>query len=239
MKLQHSCAALVVATAALLATAAQAQSGAGIVLSATNHNFVSVPQGSAVKYGVHVTNSSGAPFPFKLALTGSPAYTQQTDCPATIAAGSACEIVFIYTAPATSQWDNATFTIATNGAAFPNGNTGWLKGHAVTPGAITLNSQKHNFGQVPVGSPAPQMFGLNVSNGSAAPVPFSYQATGDTAAYAIQSNCPATIAAGGQCSVVFAFTPTAKTWQQIHVALTTGSVPVVGGNTVVMLGQGS
>jgi hypothetical protein len=223
----------------LAATAVAAQAQSGIVLTATNHNFVSVPQGSTQKYGIHVTNTTAAPFPFQLTLDGSPAYSKQTDCPATIAPGSGCEIVFTYTAPATSEWDNATFTIATNGASFPNGNSGWLKAHAVAPGAITLNSQKHNFGQVAVGSPAPQKFGLNISNGASTAVPFSYQATGDTAAYAIETNCPATLAAGGQCSIVFGFTPTAKAWQQIKVALSTGNVPVVGGNTVTLLGQGS
>lgn len=225
------------AAAILLATAAQAQSG--ITLSATSHNFVSVPEGATMKYGVHVTNNSSAAFPFQLSLTGSPSFTSKTDCPASIAAGAACEIVFEYTAPSTSQWEDAKFSIAANGASFPNGREGTLRAHAVPGNSITLNSQKHNFGAARVGSAAEQKFGLNISNGSAAVVPFSYQTTGATMAYTVESNCGSSIAAGGQCSLIFAFKPTAKSWQEMHVALSTGNVPVTGGSTVVLVGQGT
>jgi hypothetical protein len=226
-----------IAAATLLATAAQAQSG--ITLSATSHNFVSVPEGATMKYGIRVTNHSDAAFPFALSLTGSPSFTSKTDCPATIAPGGACEIVFQYTAPTASQWEEANFSIAANGASFPNGHEGTLRAHAVAGGAITLNSHKHNFEAVRMGQPAAQKYGLNISNGSSAVVPFSYQTTGDTAAYTVDNTCGSSISAGGQCSLIFAFKPTAKSWQEMHVALNTGNVPVTGGNTVVLVGQGT
>jgi hypothetical protein len=221
-----------------LLSAVGADAQPSINLSATAHNFVSVPEGTTAKYGVRVTNDSNAAFPFQLSLTGSPSFTSKTDCPATIAAGSACEIVFEYKAPATSQWEDAHFSIAENGASFPNGRDGTLRAHAVAANAITLNSQKHNFGATPVGSDA-QKFGLNISNGSEAAVPFSYKATGETGAYSIVNNCGATIAANGQCSLIFTFRPTAKSWQEMHISLNTGNVLVTGGNTVVMVGQGT
>lgn len=230
------CLGVIIAAGFFTAAGANAQSG--ITLSATSHNFVSVPEGTTVKYGVHVTNNSTAAFPFQLALTGSPSFTSKTDCPASIAAGSACEIVFEYKAPEASQWEDAHFSIAENGASFPNGRDGTLRAHAVAANAITLNSQKHNFGATAVGSDA-QKFGLNISNGSAAAVPFSYNATGDTGAYSIVNNCGAAIAANGQCSLIFTFRPTAKSWQGMHVSLSTGNVSVTGGNTVVLVGQGT
>jgi hypothetical protein len=230
---------LLPAAIAVLACGLAAHAQSGILLTATSHNFVSVPEGSTAKYGIHITNKSDAAFPFQLSLTGSPNFTKQTDCPATIAVGSGCEVVFQYSAPSTSQWEEAKFAIASNGASFPNGNEGTLRAHAVTPNAITLNTQKHNFGETAVGSPAAQKFGLNISNGSTTSVPFSYKTTGDTAAYSVESNCPSSLAAGGQCSIVFGFKPTAKAWQGIQVELSTGSVPVAGGNTVTLVGQGS
>jgi hypothetical protein len=234
MKLRYL--GVIVAAGWLTAAGASAQSG--ITLSATSHNFVSVPEGTTAKYGVRVTNNSNAAFPFQLSLTGSPSFTSKTDCPATIAAGGACEIVFEYKAPATAQWEEAHFSIAENGASFPNGRDGNLRAHAVPGNAITLNSQKHNFGATRVGSQA-QKFGLNISNGSEAAVPFSYNMTGETGAYSIQNNCGTTIAANGQCSLIFTFQPTAKSWQEMHVSLNTGNVSVTGGSTVVMVGQGT
>ena len=226
----------VILAAGLLPVVACAQSG--IQLSATSHNFVSVPEGTTAKYGIRVTNNSGGAFPFQLSLTGSSNFTSKTDCPASIAAGNACEIVFEYNAPSTSQWEDAHFSIAANGASFPNGRDGTLRAHAVAGNAITLNSQKHNFGTVQVGAEA-EKFGLNISNGSEAAVPFSFKASGETGAYSIVNNCGATIAANGQCSLIFTFKPTAKSWQEMHVALDTGNVSVTGGNTVVLVGHGS
>ena len=219
------------------APAAFAQSG--IVLNATGHNFVSVPEGTtAPKYGVHVTNNSGSAFPFSLTLDGSPSFTQVNNCPASLPAGSSCEIVFSYTAPSESKWETSTFTIAANNVPFTPGNSGILRAHSVPANAITNNSQKHNFGEIGMANAASTPpFGLIVSNGSAASVPFSYQASGDASSYKIVNNCPATLAPAAQCSLVFTFAPRTTGWQQMTVSLNTGSVPVAGGNTVTLVGK--
>ncbi len=211
----------------------------GIVLNATGHNFVSVPEGTtAPKYGVHVTNNSGAAFPFELSLVGDSNFTQVNNCPASLPAGNSCEIVFSYTAPSDSKWETATFTIAPNGVPFSPGNVGILRAHSVPANAITLNSQKHNFGEIGMANIATTPpFGLIVSNGSASSVPFSYQASGDAASYKIVNNCPATLAPSAQCSLVFTFAPKTTGWQQMTVALNTGGVPVTGGNTVTLVGK--
>jgi hypothetical protein len=224
---------------ALAVSAAAQAAPAGIVLNATGHNFVSVPEGTtAPKYGVHVTNNSGAAFPFKLSLEGSESFTQVNNCPASIPAGNSCEIVFTYTAPSDSKWETATFTITPNSVPFTPGNSGILRAHSVPANAITLNSHKHNFGEIAMANvDATQPFGLVISNGSTSSVPFSYQASGDSGSYKIINNCPPTVAAGGQCSLVFAFTPKAKGWQQMTVALNTGSVSVADGNTITLVGK--
>ena len=230
-----SLAALTLALAA--APAAFAQSG--IVLNATGHNFVSVPEGTtAPKYGVHVTNNSGSAFPFSLTLDGSPSFTQVNNCPPSLPAGSSCEIVFSYTAPSESKWETSTFTIAANNVPFTPGNSGILRAHSVPANAITINAQKHNFGEIGMANAASTPpFGLIVSNGSAASVPFSYQASGDASSYKIVNNCPATLAPAAQCSLVFTFAPRTTGWQQMTVSLNTGSVPVAGGNTVTLVGK--
>jgi len=232
-------AACIVGSVALAASplTAFAQSP-GIDLTATSHNFVSVAEGTSQKYGIRLTNKSGKPFPFDLSLTGSGSFTSQTDCPKTVADGAACEIVFTYKAPATSQWEEAKFTIADNGVPFTKGNTGTLRAHAVAAGVITLNTQKHNFGTVEVGKEA-QKFGLNIANGASTAVPFSYKAAGEENAYKVESNCPASLPAGAQCSIVFAFKPTAKGWQNLTVTLDTGTVEVAGGKTITLVGAGS
>jgi hypothetical protein len=222
---------------ATAATPALAQSG--IVLNATGHNFVSVPEGTtAPKYGVHVTNNSGSAFAFQLALEGSPSFTQVNNCPASLPAGNSCEIVFSYTAPNESKWETATFTIAANGVPFTPGNSGVLRAHAVPGGTITLNSHKHNFGEIGAANIATvQPFGLIIANGTGTSVPFSYRASGDSASYNIVNNCPPTIAPAGQCSLIFSFVPKAKGWQQMTVALNTGSASVADGNTVTLVGK--
>ena len=63
---------LAASLATVLGVAAVASAQSGIQLSATSHNFVSVPEGTTAKYGVRVTNNSGGAFPFQLSLTGSP-----------------------------------------------------------------------------------------------------------------------------------------------------------------------
>lgn len=237
------------AVAGLLAlSAATAEAQSAIVLSAATHNFVAVAEGTTAKYGVKLSNKSGAPFAFSVTLTGSSSFTQANNCPATLTPDQSCEILFLYTAPAESRWENATVTIPTQGVpllmadgkpVLGGGNSFDLKAHAVPGGVITLNTQKHNFEDVAVGgAPAPP-FGLLVSNGTESAVPFSFKTTGDIAAYNVSSNCPQTIAPSGQCSLTFTFKPTAKSVQQLQVELNTGNVPVQGGNKVTLVGKGS
>lgn len=238
---------LLFAFVALVTLPAAAHAQSAIVLSAATHNFVAVAEGSTAKYGVHVTNKSGAPFDFSVSLTGSSNFMQANNCPATIAPEAGCEIIFVYTAPAESKWENATVTIPTKGLpllmadgkpVLGGGNSFDLKAHSVPGGVITLNSQKHVFAEVAVGTTSAAPFGLLVSNGTEMAVPFSFKTTGDTAAYTVTSNCPASIAPSGQCSLTFTFKPTAKSEQQLEVTLDTGTVPVQGGNKVTLLGKG-
>ena len=239
----HLLFAFATATLFVIPVAASAQSA--IVLSAATHNFVAVPEGSTAKYGVHLTNKSGTPFDFSVSLAGSSNFMQANNCPATLQPDQGCEIIFVYTAPAESKWENATVTIPTKGLpllmadgkpVLGGGNSFDLKAHAVPGGVITVNSQKHDFAEVAIGSAAP--FGLLVSNGTEMAVPFTFKTTGDIAAYNVSSNCPATIAPNGQCSLNFTFRPTTKSVQQIEVALNTGTVPVQGGNKVTLIGKG-
>jgi hypothetical protein len=243
----HPICTMAIVVALVLIGSASAQEKPAIVLSAATHNFVSVGQGSSMRYGIHLTNKSGAPFNFALSLEGSKSFAQNNNCPVVVAPGGGCEIIFTYTAPSESQWENATVTLPTSGVPLvmadgkpvPSGNVFYLKAHAVPPGVISVNSSKHDFDAVAVGSAAGSSFGLLVANPTESAVPFSFKASGDVAAYNVESNCPASIAPNGQCSLSFSFKPTAKGWQQMQVELNTGSVPVQGGNKVTLVGKGS
>jgi uncharacterized repeat protein (TIGR03803 family) len=209
-----------------------------IVLSSAGHNFGSVPQGTTATYGVQLTNNTTSAFPFSITLSGSPNFTQANNCPAKVVVGASCEIVFTYTAPATSEYDSATFTIPPLGRAFSPSNTGTLLAHSVAAGSITLNANKHNFGAVPFGSSA--SFGLILSNGSGQAVPLSFTPSGDTTDFAVTNNCPATIAINGSCSVIFTYTPSSTSYQTLSYAISTGTsgVAINPPSPVTLLGYG-
>ncbi len=209
-----------------------------ITLSSAGHNFGSVPEGTSSTYGVQLTNNTLHAFPFSITLSGSPNFTQNNNCPASVAAGAFCEIVFTYTAPAVPEFDSATFTIAPHGRVFSPSNTGTLLAQAVAAGSITLNSNKHNFGAVPFGtSPT---FGLIISNGSGQVVPLSFTPSGDTTDFTYVTNCGATIAINGSCEVVFTYTPSSTSYQTLTFAISTGAsgVPITPPSPVTLLGYG-
>ncbi len=209
-----------------------------ITLSSAGHNFGSVPEGTTSTYGVQLTNNTLHAFPFSITLSGSPNFTQNNNCPASVAAGAFCEIVFTYTAPATPGYDSATFTIPPHGRAFSPSNTGSLLAQSVTAGAITLNSNKHNFGAVPFGTTS--TFGLLISNGSGQVVPMTYTPSGDTADFTYTTNCTATLAINGSCEFVFTYSPSSTSYQNFYLAISTGAsgVPITPPSPVNLLGYG-
>jgi hypothetical protein len=231
------------ATAAVTPYAGAQNSDAnGIMLSATSHNYVSVPEGTIAKYGVHVANRTGADFPFDVTLTGSANFTQQNDCGKVLKDGRSCEIIFSYTAPTISEYDSAEFIVAMNGKPFPNGNKGILKAHSVPGDALTVNTFKHNFGGVQV-SKSGDNFGLLVSNGTSSEVQIKATLEGSSDFHVVTDNCNGTIKAAMQCSVIIGFTPTHEGPQQATLELYTGGITVKGpdnltGGTVTLVGMG-
>ncbi len=232
---------IALAMAAAACIPAVAQTGT-IRLSALNHNFVSVPQGSSDKYGVKVTNEGDTPFPFALSLTGSPSYAKLTDCPDTLAAHASCEMVFVYTAPKNSTaWEEATFEIAANGRDFSPGNKGWLRAHPTPAGQIAFNSQKHNFLEVPVGQTGQgqsQPFGLMVANGAGKDVPITYTAKGDSGSFQVDNGCTGTLKANGQCFIKVAFAPQSAGWKKLEMTVNAGGTPVQNQGNVEFIGNG-
>jgi uncharacterized repeat protein (TIGR03803 family) len=233
-----TCGGVETATASVTVTRSCAM--AGICMTAASHNFVGVPENTAVKYGIQLANQTGAAFPFSLSMTGGSEFTEQTNCPASIPAGAKCEIVFTYTAPSDSEYDSAAFSIAANGATFSPSNSGTLTAHSVVSGSIVLNSNKHNFGAVTEGTS--QQFGLNLTNSSTTPAPLTFTPAGDTADYVVSSNnCPATLQPTNQCEVVFTYTPSTKgSYTSYTYGISTGGsgVTVTPGSTLTLLGYG-
>jgi hypothetical protein len=75
---------------------------------------------------------------------------------------------------------------------------------------ITMSTDVHGFGNIPVNTSGTQ-FGLSITNNAAtaATLGFSLSQPGTTPFNIVTSGCPASLAAGAQCSVIANFKPTA------------------------------
>ena len=207
-----------------------------ICFSSLGHNFGGVPEGSTVNYGVSVTNNyANKAFPVSISLTGSTDFSQTNNCGTQLAAGAKCEILFSYTAPNTPEYESATINIAPGSFNLNPGDTGTLRAQSIASGAITVNTQKHNFSGVPLGSTA--QFNWLISNGTGAPQSISFTPSGDTVSFTAVNMCPSVLPANGSCQVNFTFTPSSTSWTKLTYTLNTGAT-VTPGNVLTLIGYG-
>lgn len=202
------------------------------------HNFGYVGAGLTESYGVQITNATATAQPLAVVLSGPAQFSSQTNCPASLAASAKCEAVFTFapTAQATGL-ETATWSLTGATAIWPR-NGGTLLGNSEPSTALTLNTTKHNFGAVALGSESGG-FGLIVANPNSAAFTGSVAISGATTQYKFQDGCTLPIPAFSQCIVTAYFAPTAAGYQTMTITVTPpAGVSVTPGNVITLLGAG-
>jgi hypothetical protein len=202
------------------------------------HNFGYVADGLTESYSVQITNATSAAQPVALELNGASQFTQQTNCPASLAVAAKCEVVFTDT-PAAGQpgLQSATWSVVGPTAVWPQ-NGGTLLGNSEPSTALTLNTTKHNFGTVARGQVSGG-FALIVANPNSKPFTGSVTVSGATSQFQFQDGCTLPIPAFGSCIVSAYFAPTATGYQTMTITIApSAGESITPGNVVTLLGFG-
>jgi hypothetical protein len=198
-----------------------AQSGT-LTISVTNPNATAV--------GVTYTLPSGA-------------FTSVNNCPSTLTGGATCQIQVSFKS-STVGTQTASVTLAPAGG--PNVTVS-LTGIVQAGNGLVMSTNSHGFGNIPIGQSGTQ-FGLSIKNnaGTAATLSFSQSQSGTSPFNVVTSGCPASLAAGAQCSVIANFTPTASGSVSDVLTVTSNKTIVPGGTgsgpyaaTVTFTGSGT
>lgn len=219
----------------LLASAAHVQlSTSGL------HDFVAVGDGQTATYGVKLTNETGIPYPYQLGFSGSAEFSHASNCPATLVAGANCEIVFSFSpVSGESSWASAQWSLTnTPGIVVLSQNGGTLEGNAYPSTALTLNTAKHNFGNVTVGSGS-NSFNLVVVNPNSKSFTGSIAWTGASSQFSMSGNCSLPLPAFSNCVETIVFTPSATGWQSAALVINPAQGESVSpSSTVTFIGNG-
>jgi hypothetical protein len=204
-----------------------------IKFSSVTHNMGSVTVGDSTTYGVQMTNTSSLAVTYTgitLNTTASPnPFTQANNCGTSLAAGASCEIVFTF-APAAGDTGTltATWSLAgtPGGTTFTPSNGGTLTGTVAASGNVTISTAGHNFGDVTVGTTS-AVYGTVITNSTNASVTLTLGSV--TSPFALVTNCPTTLAAGGSCNLNFTFSPTTTglVQQMYSIAVNGGAIPLL------------
>jgi subtilase family serine protease len=176
---------------------------------------------------VTVTNTSSS----SVALSYEPPVTtpfQAADyCPASLAGNSTCTINVTFQSTTMGTLTDSVVIKPAGGAAIAVTLTGIVNAN----NGLQLNTNAHNFGNVAMGTSA-AAFGLSITNNatSSATLHFSGSQSGTTPYSMVSSGCPASLAAGAQCSVVVNFTPAAVGTFNDVVTITS-DVPILPNGT--------
>jgi hypothetical protein len=209
----------------------------GLCFTSVTHNFGTVAVGTSTtgtaNYGVGVTNKGTTAFTgLKVNLgNGSTEFTSQTNCPASLAVGKSCEILFIFSPTAAGTQSNTWSVSGSSGFTYYPSNGGTLSGTGTSAGGVTMNTASHDFGTVGIGVTSP-VYGMVLTNSTTSAVSFTYgSVSAPFALYA--SNCGASLPAGGSCNLQFTFTPTAPgIVQQVYSVTAAGQTITSNGATV-------
>ena len=207
-----------------------------VTFTAVTHNFGTLPVGTAAtSFGIAVKNTSTTTaYAYSLNFTPANGFTTATNCPASLAAGASCELVFYFT-PTVTGTVTATWSLGTSSNfAYSPSNGGTLTGTGTTTGSVTLTTSGHNFGTQAVGTTS-SAYGTELSNstGSTETITLGPVPSGP---FTLLTNCGTTLAVGANCEIEFTFTPTTTSPVSIVVplsgtptAITSGGVALPGG----------
>ncbi len=178
---------------------------------------------------LNVTTLDAPSAPFVRTVSGTCASTT----PITIAGGSSCTLTYTF-APTMATAANQVLTVTSNG---PGSGTITLTGTGVQ-GNLTISTSTVAFGNQLVGSTSSTMTvtlantgnaSLDVTGLTAAAAPFTRTGTGTCGPVTI------TIAAGGSCTLIYTFSPTAAVTSNQSLTVTANSP---GSGTIALSGTG-
>lgn len=232
------------ASATLTVTGPPPCTATTLCFTSVSHNFGQVQVGTAAAaYGIQVSNPTPMAYPFLLIFTPANGFTAATNCPARVAAGGKCELVFYFT-PQAATTVSTTWSLASeSGFSYSPSNGGTLSGAGSPQGGVALTSAGHNFGTVMDGTMS-ATYGTELSNSTNARVTLTLGSLRGTE-FTVLTNCGATLAAGASCELEFTFKPTAPggvqavyTISSLPVAITSGGKLLAhGGITLNGTGQ--
>jgi hypothetical protein len=179
---------------------------------------------------VTLTNTGSAPLDIS-SITSSGDFTQISNCPTSVAAGSKCTISVTFT-PVFSGNRFGTITITDNALTSPQtislSGVGNATPVAFLPtGSLTFTSQL-------LGTPSAAQVATLTNTGSVALAITSIVASGD---FSQSNNCGTSLAGGSTCSISVTFTPTAVGTRTGSITITDNAVPAT--QSVSLSGSGA
>jgi hypothetical protein len=149
-----------------------------------------------------VLNSGGAALSVA-SITASGDFAEVDNCLPGLAAGAQCAVTVTF-APSAAGTRSGVLTITDNALASPQ--TVSLTGTGVAKPVASLSNSSLAFGNQPVNTPSsPQSLTLNNSGNA----PLQFSSMGATSGFSTTDNCPASLAAGANCTISVSFTPAA------------------------------
>lgn len=214
------------------------QSGPAVYLSFPCYTFPNQTAGttSAAKI-VTLKNGGNSTLTFSgIGISGNnPAdFAETNTCGTSLAAGASCTISVTFT-PASAATFTGFVTISDNAAGSPH-NVG-LVGTGTAAGTVTLSPASLNFGKVTVGTTSASKSATLKNTGTTTVAISSIQITGaDPADFSETNNCPASLKAGGSCTIKVTFSPlvTGGLSASVSVADNAGGSP----QTISLSGSG-
>jgi uncharacterized repeat protein (TIGR03803 family) len=153
---------------------------------------------------VTLTNSGNQPLTISsLQITGGPEFSQQNNCPATLAQNANCAISITFT-PAATGAQNATITVSDNASGSPQ--TVSLTGTGVLP-SVNFSPASANFGNQTAGTNGLTIITLT-NTGIGVLTVSSIGITGpNSGEFSQTNNCPTTLQPANSCGINVTFAP--------------------------------
>ncbi len=191
--------------------------------SATQTVTLSNP-GSATLTGIAVSIGGG---------TASTAFTDTTNCGATLTAGQSCSIYVTFSPSSTGNY-LGTLTVTDTASSSPQ--TASLSGNGIAPQAM-LSSNAITFPSTTVNTTT-SAYSVTLSNPGSATLNISGITLGGTNAsnFAETTTCGATLAVNASCTISATFSPTAATSYSGTITVTTNAG---GAQSISLTGTGS
>jgi uncharacterized repeat protein (TIGR01451 family) len=183
-----------------------------VTLAPTSLTFAAQTVGTtSPSQGVTLTNSGNAALTIAgITVTGTNPgdFAQTNTCPASLAAGANCTITVTFK-PTLAGARSAAISIADNAAGSPQTVSLTGTGTTATAPAVTLAPTSLTFASQTVGTTSPSQ-AVTLTNSGSAPLTITgITVTGaDAGDFAQTNTCPASLAAGANCTITVTFTPT-------------------------------